>query len=204
LAPLPKTEALLQLEKWRQLLEHNLTSRDIVDRLDDYTSIASLGSVTEEIKYVYDMGHVVLILALRETFGLFFPALFVAEKHPRELLGSGDKLVREYSPLKVSGIPNFDRAIRSSLDLSIKLTDRPKKRDLPKGLMVAPDKDLYILHIGMIRVTPTQLEGIISILNEEQPLPNTPLIEDTPPEGDAGGVCMEACQEVSTSGEPEG
>jgi len=164
------------------------------------STVETLSGIKEEPVYAYDMGKAAIVLLMRSHGeGFFSPVLFVAEKANRA--PNGDKPVKEYAPLKVSGLPNFDRAIRSALDLSIKLTDRPRKRDLPRGVMAAPDKDHFILHIGMIRVSQEQLEAILTILNHEpQPLSGDPSCEASPLEGGFCGESLEVVKEDSDNG----
>lgn len=200
--------------KWKVLLEQNLASRDDIAALEAYHDIISIRSLKDEVHAVYDIGNTVVVLALKAAEGgdLFFPALYVAEKKFRRIMGRHDSLVREYPPLRVSGLPNFDRAIRSAMDLSIRLSERPKKCDLPKGVMVAPDRDHYLLFIGMVRISQSQLDGILSILsnntstssNEEQPATDTHIIEDTAPEGEQSGDGVEVGKTDSQSGGEEG
>lgn len=199
LAPVSKEEAQNRLEQWRCLLEKQLALKDVVSFIEAST-VETLSGIKEEPVYAYDMGKAAIVLLMRSHGeGFFSPVLFVAEKANRA--PNGDKPVKEYAPLKVSGLPNFDRAIRSALDLSIKLTDRPRKRDLPRGVMAAPDKDHFILHIGMIRVSQEQLEAILTILNHEpQPLSGDPSCEASPLEGGFCGESLEVVKEDSDNG----
>lgn len=189
---------------WKCLLETQLRERDVITPIETFL-IGGFFDLSEFVEpaYAYDMGKAAIVLVMRPSADdLFFPAMFVVE---RCRAGEGElSSPKEYCPLKVSGLPNFDRAIRSALDLSIRLTDRPKKRDLPKGVMVAPDKDHFFLHIGMLRVTPEQLDTILNALtNESQPSSGFTPSENLALEGGFGGEGVEGVEEGSENGREE-
>lgn len=143
------------------MLETSLQNECGVVKVDPSTLVRHVPDNEEPVS-AHEVGVVYLVLTLRPSGeGLFLPALYLVGKN-----GFGN--IKEFQPLKVSGIPNFERAVKSAMDLSIKVTESANQRELPKGMLVVADRDCYILHIGAMKVSRNQLDSIIKIIQNDQ------------------------------------
>lgn len=153
------------VDVWKEHLEEALrvAGRGDIVKLDDPRGLETLRDRSEEIHDAWVVGTIAIAL-MSSAEGR--PMVLLVETCFKERNGSTYEKV--YMPLKTRDLLDFQRIVRTASDTSIRLTERPGKRELPVGVLVKPDVDGFFLHVPLKKVNAEQLKGIIKILEESE------------------------------------
>jgi len=159
LIPLSREEAIQTLDEWVKPVQESIEKKRTLVEYPPQLVV----NVVDEVVYSFDFDKAVLSMVLRDmSRDKYAPLLIVSRK---EEDSEGEK-PREYAPLRSSNEPNYDRAVKTAIDLSITLSEKGPNVKIPKGVLVSPSTDgTFLLHVPLIEISQKQLDIIIDTLN---------------------------------------
>jgi hypothetical protein len=163
LIPLSREEAVATVSSWLPIvLESIEKKRTLVEYPPE---LVELPSTNDEVLHSFDFDKALLSIIIRDiSREKYSPLLVVSRKD-----GNFDEdKPREYAPLRSSNEPNYDRVVKTAIDLSISLSDSGPQTKIPKGVLVSPSPDgNFLLHVPLIEISKECLDIIVAALNNE-------------------------------------